>query len=307
MIANLFKKSNYLNYFISGFLILIGAFSNQFEVVSSKGSLSQTYASIIIFLIAFSVMIFMDVYLKQQNFFKKSSDYKMFYALLFIAIPTIKINLYILLAPFLLFFSTYNMNLSFASKTNFKPYFDTGLFIAFATLLYPFNALFFIIPFLLMLTSNGNQLKRLFLLFLPPLVIAFIAYPIFSILEIDRIQEELRKWTWEFKPFDLPLGTKLFWYVTIGFGLLMLIVDLLKGNDLFGYQKQNYIWIILFFLIVLFMIYGTNDTTLLFYLLFPISIFVGRVTHRMKSDFSRNILPTLIIIGIILLKFPLFN
>jgi hypothetical protein len=27
----------------------------------------------------------------------------------------------------------------------------------------------------------------------------------------------------------------------------------------------------------------------------------------MKSDFSRNILPTLIIIGILLLKFPLFN
>ena len=40
MIANLFKKSNDLNYFISGFLILIGAFSNQFEVVSTKGSLS---------------------------------------------------------------------------------------------------------------------------------------------------------------------------------------------------------------------------------------------------------------------------
>ena len=307
MIANLFKKSNDLNYFISGFLILIGAFSNQFEVVSTEGSLSQTYASIIIFLIAFSGMIFMDIYLKQQNFLKKNSDYKMFYALLFIAIPSIKINLYILLAPFLLFFSIYNMNLSFALRTNFKPYFDTGLFIAFATLLYPFNALFFIIPFLLMLTSNGNQLKRLFLLFLPPLVIAFIAYPIFSILEIDRIQEDLRKWTWEFKPFHLPLGTKLFWYVTIGFGLLMLIFDLLKEKDLFGYQKQNYTWIILFFLIVLFMIYGTNDTTLLFYLLFPISIFVGRVTHRMKSDFSRNILPTLIIIGIILLKFPLFN
>lgn len=69
MIANLFKKSNDLNYFISGFLILIGAFSNQFEVISTEGSLSQTYASIIVFLIAFSVMIFMDVYLKQQNFF----------------------------------------------------------------------------------------------------------------------------------------------------------------------------------------------------------------------------------------------
>ena len=120
MIANLFKKSNDLNYFISGFLILIGAFSNQFEVISTEGSLSQTYASIIVFLIAFSVMIFMDVYLKQQNFFKKSSDYKMFYALLFIAIPSIKINLSTLLAPFLLFFSIYNMNLSFSSKTNFK-------------------------------------------------------------------------------------------------------------------------------------------------------------------------------------------
>tara|TARA_B110000444_G_scaffold153029_1_gene143191 strand:+ start:414 stop:1337 length:924 start_codon:yes stop_codon:yes gene_type:complete len=307
MIANFFKKSNYLNYFISGFLILLGAFSNQFEAVSAEGSLSQIYASTTIFLIAFSVMIFMDVYLKQQNFFKKSSDYKMLYALLFVAIPVVKINLYILLAPFLIFFSIYNMNLSFASKTKIKPFFDTGLFITFATLLYPFNALLFIIPFLLIITSNGNQSKRLFLLFLPLLVIAFIAYPIFSILEIDRIQEDLGKWTWELKSFDLPLESKLFWYGTIGFGLLMSIVDLLKEKDLFGYQKQNHTWIILFFLIVLFMIYGTNDTTLLFYLLFPISIFVGRVNQRMKSDFSRNIFPTLIIIGIILLKFPLFN
>jgi hypothetical protein len=307
MIANFFKKSNYLNYFISGFLILLGAFSNQFEAVSAEGSLSQIYASTTIFLIAFSVMIFMDVYLKQQNFFKKSSDYKMLYALLFVAIPVVKINLYILLAPFLIFFSIYNMNLSFASKTNIKPFFDTGLFITFATLLYPFNALLFIIPFLLIITSNGNQSKRLFLLFLPLLVIAFIAYPIFSILEIDRIQEDLGKWTWELKSFDLPLESKLFWYGTIGFGLLMSIVDLLKEKDLFGYQKQNHTWIILFFLIVLFMIYGTNDTTLLFYLLFPISIFVGRVNQRMKSDFSRNIFPTLIIIGIILLKFPFFN
>ena len=307
MIANLFKKSNDLNYFITGFLILLGSFLNQFEAVSAEGVLSQTYDSIILFLIAFSFMIFTDSYLKQQNFFKKRSDYKMFYALLFIAIPVIKINLYILLAPFLLLFSIYNMNLSFASKMNVKPFFDTGLFIAFTTLLYPFNALFFIIPFLLIITSNGNQFKRLLSLFLAPLVIAFIAYPIFSILEIDRIQENLSQWTWELKPFALTLGTQLFWYVTIGFGLLMLIVDLSKAKDLFGYQKQNHSWIILFFLIVLFTIYGTNNTTLLFYLLFPISIFVGRVSQRMKSDFSRNILPTLIIIGILLLKFPLFN
>ena len=307
MIANLFKKSNDLNYFISGFLILLGSFLNQFEVVGAEGSLSQTHASIILFLIAFAFMIFTDSYLKQQNFLKKRSDYKMFYALLFIAIPVIKINLYILLAPFLLLFSIYNMNLSFASKTNVKPFFDTGLFIAFTTLLYPFNALFFIIPFLLIITSNGNQFKRLLSLFLPLLVIIFIAYPIFSILEIDRIQENLGEWTWQLEPLNSAIATQLFWYVTIGFGLLMLLLDLLKLKDLYGYQKQNHRGIVLIFLIVLFMIYGTNNTTLLFYLLFPISIFVVRVTQRIKSDFSRNILPTLIIIGILLLKFQLFN
>ena len=94
MIANLFKKSNYLNYFISGFLILLGSFLNQFEGVSAERGLSQTYDSIILFLIAFAFMIFTDSYLKQQNFFKKRSDYKMFYELLFIAIPVIKINFY---------------------------------------------------------------------------------------------------------------------------------------------------------------------------------------------------------------------
>ncbi len=77
------------------------------------------------------------------------------------------------------------------------------------------------------------------MLFLPPLVIAFIAYPIFSILEIDRIQEDLRKWTWELKPFDLPLGTQFFWYVTIGFGLLMLIVDLSEGERSFWVSKAK--------------------------------------------------------------------
>jgi hypothetical protein len=186
-------------------------------------------------------------------------------------------------------------------------FFDTGLFISFMTLLYPFNVLFLIIPFVLILTSRGNQYKRLFLLFLPLLVIVFIAYPIFSILESYRIHKVLGEWTWQLKPLNTPIGTQLFWYVTIGFGLLMLFLDLFKEKDFYGYQKQNYKWITLFFLIVIFMIYGTNNTILLFYLLFPVSIFAGRASQRMKSDFLRNILPTFIIIGTILLNSALFN
>ena len=307
MIANLFKKSSHLNYFISGFLILSGAFLNQFEANSDEAILYQIYASTILFFIAFSVMIITDTFFKQNKFIKDNGYYKMFYALLFIAIPVIKINLYILLSPFLLFFSIYNFNRSFASKTNVKPFFDTGLFISFMTLLYPFNVLFFIIPFVLILTSRGNQYKRLFLLFLPLLVIIFIAYPIFNILESYRIQKVLGEWTWQLKPLNTPIGTQLFWYVTIGFGLLMLLLDLFKEKDFYGYQKQNYKWITLFFLIVIFMIYGTNNTILLFYLLFPVSIFAGRASQRMKSDFLRNILPTFIIIGTILLNSALFN
>jgi hypothetical protein len=123
MIANLFKKSSHLNYFISGFLILSGAFLNQFEANSDEAILYQIYASTILFFIAFSVMIITDTFFKQNKFLKDSGYYKMFYALLFIAIPVIKINLYILLSPFLLFFSIYNFNRSFASKTNVKPFF----------------------------------------------------------------------------------------------------------------------------------------------------------------------------------------
>ncbi|MGB0456264.1 MAG: DUF6427 family protein [Flavobacteriaceae bacterium] len=304
MITSFFKTSKPSHYLIFLFLLISVFVFQRFDTYQID-ALPVSYLKELFAFIVFFIELFVFVFVITKNDLTQNNSFAAFYLCLFILLLPKSLSNHSILLSNLFILLSFRRIFSLKTKTNIKrKLFDSGFWIALATIFYPLAALYFIPLFFSIFFLSSDFFKNIFTVFFGIISIGLLVsfHNIIFYNELKFLHRLLPQISLDFSAFNnvflvlsaALLVTLAFWAMFSLFNIMMLKVS-----------KTRFTFIMLFFAIlvgILIPILSLTKTEAPFiFLLFPLAIIMANFTEYENSQWMSNLM-IIVILGLALTK-----
>ena len=304
MITSFFKTSKPSHYLIFLFLLISVFVFQRFDTYQID-ALPVIYLKEFFAFFIFFIALFVFVFVITKNDLTQNNSFAAFYLCLFVLLLPKSLSNHSILLSNLFILLSFRRIFSLKTNTNIKrKLFDSGFWIALATIFYPLAALYFIPLFFSIFLLSSDVLKNIFTVFFGIISIGLLAsfHNIIFYNELKFLHRLLPQISLDFSAFNnvflvlsaALLVTLAFWAMFSLFNIMMLKVS-----------KTRFTFIMLFFAIlvgILIPILSITKTEAPFiFLLFPLAIIMANFTEHENSQWMSNLM-IIVILGLALTK-----